>query len=131
MPKTFTQSILFAAPPSTVYGLYAVSELHAEATDADASIEARAGAPFTAWDGYINGITLHAEADRLLVQTWRASDWKPEDPDSVLILLFLPEGAGTRLYVTHANVPDDQVDELEKGWKEYYWKPWKEWIEAR
>jgi choline-glycine betaine transporter len=44
------------------------------------------------------------------------------------VLLFLPEGEGTRLIVTHANVPDDQAEELKKGWTEFYWKPWKAWI---
>jgi hypothetical protein len=57
-----------------------------------------------------------------------------EAPDSVLVLLFLPvngpETEGTRLLVTHANVPDDHADELKKGWTEYYWKPWKAWIKA-
>jgi uncharacterized protein YndB with AHSA1/START domain len=128
MPKTFTQSVLFAAPPATVYALYAEQKLHAEATGSGASIKAKAGAAFTAWDGYIGGVTLHAEKDRMLVQTWRAEDWGSDAPDSVLVLLFLPEGEGTRLLVTHANVPDDQAEELKKGWTEFYWKPWKAWI---
>ena len=128
MATTFTQSLLFAAPPATLYSLYADQKLHAAATGSAASIKAKAGAPFTAWDGYISGITLHAEKDRMLVQTWRAEDWPAEAPDSVLILLFLPEGEGARLIVTHANVPDDQAAELKKGWTDYYWKPWKAWI---
>ena len=128
MPTTFTQSVLFAAPPATVYALYAEQKFHTEATGAAASIKAKAGVAFTAWDGYISGVTLHADKDRMLVQTWRADDWPGEAPDSVLVLLFQAEGKGTRLLVTHANVPDDQAEELKKGWKEYYWKPWKAWI---
>lgn len=132
MAKTFTQSLLFAAPPATVYALYADEKLHAATTGSAASIKAKAGAAFTAWDGYIKGVTLRAEKDRMIVQCWRAEDWPEEAPDSVLVLLFLPvrgaEGEGTRLLVTHANVPDDQVEELKKGWTDYYWKPWKDWI---
>jgi hypothetical protein len=48
-----------------------------------------------------------------------------------IVLFFLPasgpEGEGTRLLLTHANVPDDQAEELKKGWTEFYWKPWKAW----
>lgn len=128
MPKTFTQSVLFAAPPATVYALYADQKLHAEVTGSAASIKARAGAAFTAWDGYITGITLLAQEGRTIVQCWRTDEWADDAPDSVLVLLFLAEGEGTRLLVTHANVPDDQADELKKGWSEYYWKPWKAWI---
>ena len=128
MPKTFTQSVLFAAPPADVFALYAEQKLHAETTGSAASIKAKAGAPFTAWDGYIRGLTLHVEPSRMIVQTWRAEDWPEDAPDSVLVLLFLAEEGGTRLLATHANVPDDQVDELKKGWTDYYWKPWKAWI---
>jgi uncharacterized protein YndB with AHSA1/START domain len=132
MPKTFTQSIRFAAPPARVYSLYADQRLHAESTGSGASIKPKAGAAFTAGDGYIGGVTLHVEKDRMIVQTWRAEDWPSEAPDSVLVLLFLPEegpdGEGTRMLVTHANVPDDQAEELKKGWTDYYWKPWKAWI---
>jgi activator of HSP90 ATPase len=132
MATTFTQSLLFNASPAVVYSLYADQKLHAAATGSAATIKAKAGIPFTAWDGYISGVTLHAEKDRMIVQTWRTTDWPSEAPDSVFILLFLPasvpEGQGTRLLVTHANVPDDQADELKKGWSEYYWKPWKAWI---
>ncbi len=130
MPKTFTQSILFAAPPATVYALYADQKLHVETTGSAATIKAKAGAPFTAWDGYIKGTTLYAEQGRMIVQTWRAEDWPEDAPDSVFILLFLPEEEGTRLLATHANVPDDQVEDLKKGWTEYYWKPWKTWIKG-
>ena len=128
MATTFTQSVLFDAPPATVYALYAEQKFHTEATGSTASIKAKAGAAFTAWDGYISGVTLHAEKDRMIVQTWRTDDWGSGEPDSVLVLLFQAEGGGTRLILTHANVPESQAEELKKGWKEYYWKPWKAWI---
>jgi uncharacterized protein YndB with AHSA1/START domain len=131
MPRTITQSILFAAPPATVYSLYADQKLHAEVTGSAATIKPKAGTEYSAWDGYIKGVTLHAEKDRMIVQTWRAEDCPEEAVDSVLVLLFQPEGEGTRLLVTHANVPEDQAEELKKGWTDWYWKPWKKWIKER
>jgi uncharacterized protein YndB with AHSA1/START domain len=128
MPKTFSQSLHFDAPPSRVFALYADAGLHAGTTGSGAAIQAKAGTAFTAWDGYIGGVNLHVVPDRMIVQTWRASDWGKDESDSVLVLLFLPEDGGTRLLVTHANVPDDQAAELKAGWTEYYWKPWKKWL---
>jgi uncharacterized protein YndB with AHSA1/START domain len=130
MPKTFSQSIHFDAPPARLFALYTDASLHAGSTGSGAAIKAKAGTAFTAWDGYIGGVNLHVVPDRMLVQTWRASDWGKDDPDSVLILLFMPEEGGTRLLVTHANVPDDQAAELKSGWTEYYWKPWKKWLKS-
>jgi len=128
MPKTISQSLLFAAPPATVYALYADQKLHADVTGAAASIKAKTPSDFSAWDGYIKGRTLEARSNELIVQTWRADDWPSEAPDSVLVLLFQSEGEGTRLLVSHVNVPDGQAKELKKGWSDFYWKPWKKWI---
>jgi len=128
MPKTISQSILFKAPPATVFALYADQKLHTEVTGSAATIKAKAVTPFSAWDGYIKGLTLEVQKDRMLVQTWRAEDWEAEAPDSVLVLLFQSEGSGTRLLVSHVNVPEEQAEELKKGWTEWYWGPWKRWI---
>lgn len=128
MPKTITQSVYFEAPPAAVYALYADETLHAEVTGAGASIKARAGAAFAAWDDYISGTIIKAEKNRTIIQTWRASDWESEAPDSILVLLFMKEGEGTRLLLAHAGVPDGQAAELLKGWTDFYWKPWKVWI---
>ena len=43
MPRTISQSVLFAAPPREVYALYADQKLHAEVTGAAAVVKAKAG----------------------------------------------------------------------------------------
>ncbi|HTX71686.1 MAG TPA: SRPBCC domain-containing protein [Rectinemataceae bacterium] len=131
MPRTMTQRVHFDAPPSTVFALYMDSRLHAETTGAGAAIDPRPGRAFTAWDGYIGGVTLHVEPDRMVVQTWRGSDWNRDDPDSIFVLLFLADGEGTSLHVTHANIPDGQFEGVRDGWKQYYWQPWKRWIKKQ
>jgi activator of HSP90 ATPase len=114
-----TQKVHFKASPATLFSLYTDSRLHSESTGSGA---------FTAGDGYIGGVNLHVEKDRMIVQTWRGSDWRREDPDSIFILLLIPDAEGTTLHVTHANIPDEQFEGIREGWKEYYWKPWKAWI---
>jgi activator of HSP90 ATPase len=128
MPKTFTQKLHFAASPAELFKLYADPKLHTAATGSPATGGAKPGRVYSAWDGYIRGKTLHVEEDRLIVQTWRASDWRAEDPDSILVLLFLADATGSTLHLTQANVPDDQAEGLKEGWTEFYWRPWKKWL---
>ena len=41
-------------------------------------MRASAGEAFSAWDGYISGLTLLAAEGSMIVQTWRADDWESE-----------------------------------------------------
>ncbi len=68
---------------------------------------------------------------RLTVQSWRGSDWKAGEPDSVLILAFSKAGAGGQIALVHANVPDNHAASISKGWHQYYWKPWKAYLKRR
>jgi len=36
---------------------------------------------------------------------------------------------GTRLTFTQTGVPDEQYDEIRKGWHDYYWIPMKKMLE--
>jgi hypothetical protein len=45
-----------------------------------------------------------------MVQTWRSFEWRPEDPDSILLLTLQPESAGTRLDLLQANWPMRYLD---------------------
>lgn len=62
---------------------------------------------------------------RPIVQSWRTSDWKKTDLDSILILRFSRAPRGARIALVHANVPDKWYAMIQKGWQKYYWKPWK------
>lgn len=52
---------------------------------------------------------------RPIVQSWRASDWKKTDLDSILILMFSRAPRGARIALVHANVPDKWHAMIQKG----------------
>ncbi|HEV8324994.1 MAG TPA: SRPBCC domain-containing protein [Myxococcota bacterium] len=132
MAKTIVQKVKLAAKPAALYALYVDEKKHSAATGAAARIPAKAGAAFTAWDGYIAGTTLHLDPGKMVVQTWRAADWKKSDRDSVLSLWFAPAaGGGGEVTMVHANVPDAHHKALAQGWIENYWKPWKAYLKKR
>jgi activator of HSP90 ATPase len=123
MVRTLEQRVPFAAAPKTVYELYMDAKKHSTAIGGKVRVSKKVGSAFSAWDDYCTGTILHLEPGRMVVQTWRASDWKKSDPDSVLVLLFEKAGTGTMLTMIHANVPDREADALAAGWQEHYWTP--------
>ena len=80
---------------------------------------------------HITGTFLSLVPGKLIVQTWRGSDWKRSDLDSVLILAFSRRQRGARLAMVHANVPDAHARSITKGWHTYYWQPWKKYLRRR
>jgi uncharacterized protein YndB with AHSA1/START domain len=131
MPRTIHIAAALPASPDELFDMYLDPELHAAITGAPASIGARAGAEFTAFDGGLEGKILQVVPKRLIVQSWRASHWKPKDIDSTLILTFWPEGRGARIELIHANVADHDFTGVSEGWQIYYFAPWQEYLKKR
>ena len=61
---------------------------------------------------------------RLIVQAFRAANWKKGDVDSTVLFVFSKVRGGGRLSITHVNVPDANAASVSRGWREHYWKPW-------
>jgi activator of HSP90 ATPase len=133
MPKTITQKVVFKnTSPAKLYSMYLDSKQHAAITGGVAAkISAKEGAKFSAHDEYITGKNLQLVKDKLIVQSWRGSDWNKGDADSTFILQFEPKGKDTVMYMTHANIPDKHADGIKQGWVDHYWNPWKEVLSGK
>jgi len=129
MAKTILQRVTLKASPRDLFETYLDSAKHSAATGAKARISRKAGARFSAWNGYIQGRNLHVVPGRLVVQTWRGSDFGGED--SILILRFDEAPGGGRITMVHANVPDARAASIAKGWHTHYWKPWRAYLRSR
>ena len=128
MPKLVQQSVTLPAPPERLYDIYLDPSLHAEFTGAPVTIGSTPGAEFRAFGDMLSGRMLHTAPKRMIVQSWRAFHWKPEDLDSILILTFWPDPAGGRIDLMHVNVADHDVEGVSEGWKKYYWDPWRAYL---
>ena len=132
MSKTLVQKIVFKnTKAKDLYDLYMDAKKHSEATMAPAKITAKEGSRFSAHEDYIGGKNLRLVKNKLIVQTWRASNWKNEDPDSIFIISLEAKGNDTVLHAIHANLPDEHADSINKGWHDYYWKPWKKYLSGK
>jgi activator of HSP90 ATPase len=103
---------------------------HSAFTGSKVIIESLPGATFFAFDGVLTGKMIHVEPKRLIVQTWRSSNWPAEAMDSVLTLSFWPDRDGARIELVHVNVHDEDFAGVSQGWEKYYWTPLRSFLEG-
>lgn len=101
-------------------------ELYAALTQA-ATIQLWSGSPaimstevdseFSLWEGSIEGINIGFEKDKKIVQQWYFGE--QEEPSIVTFKLFADKQK-TSLELRHTNIPDQDYDDIVKGWNEVY-----------
>ncbi len=126
--KTIRQAITFKASPREVYEALMDSRKHAKFTGGNAAISRKAGGKFSAFDGYCYGTNLELVKDKMIVQSWRASDW-PEGLFSKATFALKAISGGTRLTFTQNGVPENQYSSIKQGWIDFYWNPLKKMLE--
>ena len=131
MPKTIQQSVTLPAPPAELYRTYLDPRRHAAVTGAPVTIGSKPGSTFRAFGGALSGKVLFTRPGRMIVQTWRSTNFGERDLDSTLILTFWPRGRSGRIQLVHANVADRDVRGVTEGWRKYYWKPWRAYLTKR
>jgi len=125
MKNGFTLSAVIPAKASEIYKAWLSTKGHAAMTGSAAKVNGKTGGKFTAWDGYIFGSTLELEPDRRIVQAWRTTEFPDDAPDSHVEILLEETKDGTKVTLTHTDMPKDQVDSYRQGWEDFYFKPMK------
>ena len=120
--KIIVQKVKFKTSPETLYEIFMDSKKHTQATGGKAVISRKIGGSFTAWDGYLSGKNLFLVPGKTIVQSWRSSEFKKDDPDSILVLTFEKAPGGCLLTMTHTAITA-RSESYAKGWKDFYWKP--------
>jgi activator of HSP90 ATPase len=128
MPKLVKQTVTLPATAKALYSMYLSPSKHKAITGGKVVISSRAGSKFSAFGGMLRGKTLYSVPGRLIVQAWRSGGWKKGELDSTLILRFTPKGRSGRIDLIHANVPDNDYRGVNRGWKNYYWRPWRKYL---
>ncbi len=131
MSEVIHQSVVLPGSPKDLFNQYLDSKGHEAFTGAPASIEAKAGGRFKAFDGMLHGEIRHLVPGRMIVQSWRSVSFKEGDNDSTLIISFVPEGDGTRVDLVHLDVPEHDHEGVTKGWVNHYWTPWQSHLESK
>jgi activator of HSP90 ATPase len=131
MPKTIQQRVTLPASAAELYRMYLSPRRHSAITGAPVTIGARPGSAFRAFGGALSGRVLYTRPGRMIAQTWRSTNFGRTDIDSILVLTFWPQGRSGRIELVHVNVADRDVAGVRKGWKKYYWTPWRAYLRRR
>jgi len=126
MKNGFEISAVIPASPAEIYEASLSTKGHTSMTGSPARVSRKVGGKFTAWDGDIRGQTLALEPDQRIVQAWRTSEFPDDAPDSHLEVSLEKTKGGTRVRITHTDIPPGQAISYKQGWKDFYFKPMKE-----
>jgi uncharacterized protein YndB with AHSA1/START domain len=130
MTDSIRVSIFLPVSDRRLYDAWLDSDEHTAFTGSEATVDANVGGGFTAWDGYIEGITEALEPHRRIVQRWRTSDFPPGSPDSRLEVLLEPTSGGVTMTLAHTQIPDGQGQQYAHGWMEFYFEPMQRYFAA-
>src|ERR1700731_3299779 len=112
---TIIQKVVFKNTKiKQLYDLYMDAKLHGLITAGPVKISEKVGSSLNVFGGYITGKTLQIIKNKLIVQSWRGSDWSAKDKDSAFILSFEQKGKDAVLNVFHISLPDNKAAGLEK-----------------
>jgi hypothetical protein len=125
--ESLVLSAQFPASVAEIHDAWLDPKAHAAMTGAPASI--RDDGSFIAWDGYITARTLLDEPDSI-VQSWRTTEFPSDSPDSQVELALAAVRGGTRVTITHTNIPAGQAGAYAGGWEDFYFAPMLRWFEA-
>ena len=126
MKNGFKISAVIPATAAEIYEAWLSTKGHTSMTGSPARVSGKVGGKFTAWDGYIRGQTLALEPDQRIVQAWRTSEFPDDAPDSHLEVSLEKTKGGTRVKITHTDIPAGQANSYKQGWEDFYFKPMQE-----
>ncbi len=116
----------FQVNPEVLYNDWLSSEKHSKFTGGEASIQAKEKSKFTAWDEYISGEIIKLEYGKMILQSWRTTEFDENDLDSMLEIIVEPnDSGGTTFKLNHYHIPKDQSKKYADGWIEHYFEPMK------
>lgn len=126
----FELTYTFNVPANQLYAAWLDSVVHTRMTGGEAVIENKVGAGFTAWDEYISGHNLVLEEGKRIKQAWRTSQFKKDQEDSILELLFVAVSADTsQIVLKHSNLTEEDIH-YRQGWIDHYFLPMEEYFSS-
>ncbi len=120
------QSYVIHAPIAVVWQAMVDPQIIAKWGAGPAKMDDNVGTKFSLWGGDIHGKNIDVVKRKRLVQEWYTGKW--DKPSHVHIALNSENGI-TYVDLLHEDVPDGEKDEINKGWKNFYFVPLKNLVE--
>ena len=124
-------SAVFPVSAKRLYDAWLNSEEHSEFTGTKTIIRPIVGSKFYAGNDYITGSNITLQPYGRIVQTWRTKDFPAGALESRLEILFEKANGGARVTLIHTRIPSGQAKLYEKGWKQHYFKPMRQYFKKQ
>lgn len=125
-------SWMVAARPKEVFDHWLSADGHAAMTGAAAEVDPQPGGRFTAWDGYIEGVTKKIDRKkRQIVQTWRTAHFSRRAADSRLEVTFRAFRGQTQVLLEHTRLAKGDGAKYTEGWYKFYLEPMIAYFQSR
>jgi activator of HSP90 ATPase len=115
--KTFKKTFKINAAPSDIYSAITNPYTIELWSGYPAQMGTEPGSEFSLWEGDITGMNLEFVQDKKVVQEWYFGD---QVEKSVVTINITPDRENSVVTVEHTNIPDDEFDNIAKGWRDYY-----------
>lgn len=95
-----------------------------------AKMDDKPGNKFSLWGGGIWGRNLEVVTNKKLVQDWYSDEENKWEQPSKVTFTLQAEKNGVKLELIHENIPDENAEDIDEGWKDYYLGPLKNYLES-
>lgn len=124
--KTIRQTYLIKANVEDVWQALVNPKIIDKWGGGPAKMSDKENEKFELWGGDIHGLNTKVVKNKSLEQDWYSGSWKK--PSKVSFTLISTK-EGTKLILDHKNVPEEDFDDIDEGWKSYYLVPLKGLLE--
>ena len=127
MKVDFEITAFIPTSPERIYNAWLNSDGHTGMTGSPAVVSDGIGDQFEAYDEYIVGKNLELEPKTRILQSWRTTEFRDSDEDSLLEILLEAKGEGSLLTIRHSGLPDHGM-QYRQGWVDAYFAPMEEYF---
>ena len=124
--RSLEKSYIINVSPEMVWKALTDPKEIKEWTDSPAVMDDKERTEFKLWDGEIFGKNLKMIKNKKIVQEWYSGKW--EKP-SILTIEILNDHGHSKIQLRQEEIPDGELDDIDKGWDDYYFNPLKEYLE--
>lgn len=125
---SFTLIHAFRATPAEVFDALTNSKALAQ-WSGEGSVSKKVGGQFTMFDGWVEGKVLTYKPNKELAYTWKTTEWPEEWDPSEVRYIFTPTKTGTKVTLTHTNLPNTkEARDHKAGWNEHVFVPLEKFL---
>lgn len=118
--KSLKQTYLINAPIELVWQALTDSKVIDDWGGGPAKMSGEEGFEFEFWGGDIWGKNIKVVKGKQIVQEWYSGKW---DKPSIVAFNLSEKNGKTEVKLIHEDVPENEFNEIEDGWKRYYLGP--------